>query len=225
MKFIPVIITCPGREAMLEQTLASWRQTDFGKVEPLIQMDTNQHERKQERQEHNSLAALKLAIQTLAMNRTDLTAPEFILFMEDDIIFNRHLRHNLENWAPIRRHVANQEKIHTVQEEAFFASLYDCTIREIVRVPEENYFIADPDAVYGSQCYVVSVPLARCFVEHWWEVPGMQDIKMSRLAARLCPIHYHTPSMVQHVGYQSAWGGRFHDTQDFDGDFRRGTCH
>jgi hypothetical protein len=219
---------------MLEQTLESWRQTDFVSAQnhnfvnetPLIQLDTNQHERRQERQEHNSLAALKLALGR-AGDRGQETGdrPDFILFMEDDIVFNRHLRHNLEHWAPLRHAERGTRSVEPWETQPgpvfFFASLYDCTIRELERHDKRNYFIADPEAVYGSQCYVLSVALAEYIVEHWWEVPGMQDIKMSRLAARRCPIHYHTPSLVQHVGVVSAWGGRFHDTKDFNAEFRQ----
>lgn len=206
-------MTCPGREAMLEQTVASFEATDFSAkdecpfgVAPVIQIDTNQQARLQERQEHNSLSAIQAALNHSASN------DDFIIFCEDDIIFNRHLRHNLENWLPLKR-IAGTGAF-------FFASLYDCTIREISRHEEDHYFIADPNAVYGSQCYVFSVSLARYFVAHWWEVQGMQDIKMSRLAATHCPIYYHTPSLVQHVGIASVWGGGFHETRDFDGEFK-----
>ena len=135
MKFIPVIITCPGREAMLEQTLASWRASHFNGWElrlptggiaafPLIQLDMNQHERRQERQEHNSLSALKLALEV------DPSA-DFLLFMEDDIILNRHLRHNLENWKPLVEAFKRRRVAHGADCPYFFASLYDCTIREL----------------------------------------------------------------------------------------------
>jgi hypothetical protein len=40
------------------------------------------------------------------------------------------------------------------------------------------------------------------------------------LAARLGPIYYHTPSLVQHLGRQSAWGGHFHYAPDFDPKFK-----
>ena len=45
----------------------------------------------------------------------------------------------------------------------------------------------------------------------------MQDIKISRLAAQLDePIFYHVPSLVQHVGKRSTWGGKFHFAADYD---------
>ena len=206
MNFATVIITCPGREASLEKTLLSYAQTDMGNS-ALVITDINQHERRQERQEHNSLTALMEVI------KASPTA-DFILFCEDDIIFNRHLRHNLENWAPLK------EFLELPKQRHFFGSLYDPTIREQEVNEAANYFIADPDSVYGSQCFVMSRIMALYFIAYWWEVPGMQDIKMSRLAARLVSIYYHAPSLVQHVGVVSAWGGPFHDTKMFDGDFK-----
>ena len=255
MKFSFVIITCPGRETMLAQTVGSLLNTDFkdnilpraakpdwatlacsagGDMHLWIQRDETTFARRQERQEHNSLAALKAVV-------NNFPEADVIVFCEDDVIFNRHLRHNLEHWKPLLKVVEPEyegfclgfgpliqnEHIlpHAGQApEYFFGSLYDPTIRELAAFPEDHYFIADPEAVYGSQCYVMNRKMAEYFVEHWWEVPGMQDIKMSRLAARVTPIYYHMPSLVQHVGINSTWtdDNRFHDTKMYDGEFRSG---
>ena len=216
-----VMITCPGREAQLKATL-----TDLRRCEVLadghqalrlhVQLDETTYERRQERQEHNSLAAL-----TTGLNR--FPDAEVLLFFEDDIIFNRHLMHNLQRWSPLR----NIERLTPGQPQPgarryVFGSLYDPNVRELSCKPDENYFIADPRAVYGSQAFVMSRAMAEHFVSHWWDVQGMQDIKMSRLAALLGPIYYHQPSLVQHVGVVSTWtdDARFHDTKSFDGDWR-----
>jgi len=216
-----VMITCPGREAQLKATL-----TDLRRCEVLadghqalrlhVQLDETTYERRQERQEHNSLAAL-----TTGLNRFPDAA--VLLFFEDDIIFNRHLMHNLQRWSPLR----NIERLTPGQPQPgarryVFGSLYDPNVRELSCKPDENYFIADPRAVYGSQAFVMSRAMAEHFVSHWWDVQGMQDIKMSRLAALLGPIYYHQPSLVQHVGVVSTWtdDARFHDTKCFDGDWR-----
>ena len=250
MKFSFVIITCPGRETMLAHTIGSLLNTDFkqcfdvraSKPDPAtlvclasadmrlwIQRDETTFKRRQERQEHNSLAALNAAL-------NNFPAADVIVFCEDDIIFNRHLRHNLERWAVLaeglfnrREHREHRDGTHGTDGtdvgpngQFFFGSLYDPNVRELVAFPDKHYFIAEAEAVYGSQCYVISRDMAEYFVAHWWEVPGMQDIKMSRLAARGSPIYYHMPSLVQHVGTQSTWtaDNRFHDTKMFDGEFR-----
>jgi hypothetical protein len=136
---------------------------------------------------------------------------EFILFLEDDLLFNRHLRHNLQHWPPLLR---------AARDGHFFASLYNPTIRRLSSDPSASFFEADSNAVYGSQAFLLSLATARYMAEHWADVIGMQDIKMSRLAARVARIYYHTPSLVQHVGVKSAWGGGFHWANDFNADWK-----
>jgi len=229
-----VMITCPGREAQLKATLADLRvladghQADGNQSLRLhIQMDETTCERRQERQEHNSLAAL-----ATGLNR--FPDADVLLFFEDDIIFNRHLIHNLQRWSPLRNAECGMRNakcagaslphsaIATPNSVLVFGSLYDPTVRELSAKPAEHYFIADPQAVYGSQAFVMSRAMAKHFVENWWDVEGMQDIKMSRLAALLGPIYYHQPSLVQHVGVVSTWtdDARFHDTKTFDRNFK-----
>jgi len=217
-----VMITCPGREAQLKATL-----TDLRRCEVLadghqalrlhVQLDETTYERRQERQEHNSLAAL-----TTGLNR--FPNADVLLFFEDDIIFNRHLIHNLQRWSPLRAEPRPGTEARPANGRPWymFGSLYDPNVRELSCKPDENYFIADPKAVYGSQAFVMSRAMAIHFVENWWNVQGMQDIKMSRLAALLGPIYYHQPSLVQHVGVVSTWTDdwRFHDTKYFDGNFK-----
>ena len=214
LKFSTVIITCPGREQDLRNTLTSYLLTDMADW-PVIQLDTNTCERRQERQERNSLTALELLLKGEA---------DVYLFCEDDLRFNQHLRHNLENWRPLRNWTSGLRPgcVAPSVKEYFFGSLYDPNIRVQQENAAENYFIAEPDSVYGSQCFVLSRAVVEYCVAHWWEVPGMQDIKISRLAARLGPLHYHTPSLVQHVGVKSTWteDARFHETKMYDPDFR-----
>jgi hypothetical protein len=221
LKIAGVMITCPGREALLKATLADLRRHEVQGHQALrlhVQLDGTTYERRQERQEHNSLAAL-----TTGLNR--FPDADVLLFFEDDIIFNRHLIHNLQRWSPLR----NVERLTPGHPQPsarryVFGSLYDPNVRELSCKPDENYFIADPAAVYGSQAFVMSRAMAKHFVENWWDVQGMQDIKMSRLAAQLGPIYFHQPSLVQHVGVVSTWtdDSRFHDTKYFDQDFKAG---
>jgi hypothetical protein len=214
-----VMITCPGREQELSATLKDLRGGDplNQQLRLHLQTDDTTYERRQERQEHNSLAAL-----TTGLNR--FPDADVLLFFEDDIIFNRHLVHNLQRWSPLRNEPRPGTDARPANGQPWyrFGSLYDPNVRELSCKPDENYFIADPKAVYGSQAFAMSRAMAEHFVENWWEVPGMQDIKMSRLAALLGPIYYHQPSLVQHVGVVSTWtdDARFHETKYFDRNFK-----
>ncbi|MBV9547965.1 MAG: hypothetical protein JOY61_26625 [Chloroflexi bacterium] len=195
------MLSCPEREQVRESTLASLAGTDWGEA-PVIELDRSEFARPEERQTQTALRLLERAVMDTA---------ELFLFLEDDLQFNVHLRHNLTHWYPL-------ESLNS--SPLFFGSLYNPNIWELERVSSLNFFVAHPDFVYGSQAFVLSREMARYIIEHWSEVIGMQDIKMSRLAARLARIHYHSPSLVQHVGKLSMWGGPYHWTPDFHPTWR-----
>lgn len=201
MRIAAVVITCAGREAVCRETVDALRATDWPGTWPvIIALDHAAEGSRQYRQQMNALTALRAGIGV---------EPDFILFLEDDVTFNAHLCHNLTHWRPLRDGLLGM------------ASLYNPTIHEIERVDSQHWFRADGGAVYGSQAYLFSFDTARFVAGHWHEVEGMQDIKMSRLAAQGgWPIYYHTPSLVQHVGKESTWGGGYHYAPDFDARFR-----
>ena len=61
------------------------------------------------------------------------------------------------------------------------------------------------DHIYGSQALLLSRDALTRVVRNWKRCRGMQDIRISRLAARSGTAYYHGPSLVQHVGVQSLW--------------------
>jgi hypothetical protein len=194
------MLSCPDREQVRAQTLANLAATDWDE-EPRVVVDETSYERRQERQEKTALRLLLEAI--------DDGSP-FVLFLEDDLEFNRHLRHNLERWPPVEE----------ARDGHFFASLYNPSVLARHRDTERACFVAEPDCVYGSLAIILSRAMVRFATAHWHEVPGMQDIKLSRLAAPLCPLLYHSPSLVQHVGEASTWGGQHHQAIDYEAYWR-----
>jgi hypothetical protein len=77
--------------------------------------------------------------------------------------------------------------------------------------------------VYGSQAVLLSRGACEYTVANWARrPPGMQDIIFSRMAFEFDrrPLFVHTPSLVEHVGGGSTWGGAAHTAVDFDPDFR-----
>jgi hypothetical protein len=130
---------------------------------------------------------------------------DYILFLEDDLDFNCHIRHNLCRWDPLKRGVVA------------LASLYNPRVREASSDLQRNARIVDAESVFGSQAFLLSRETVQYIVRRWNDVPGLQDVKISRLAGRLGnPILYHAPSLVQHMGSRSTWGGGFHQAPDFD---------
>ena len=199
-KILAVMISCVERDELRARTLGNLAATDWGGQRVHVQFDASTAVRKQERQEETSRTALQAALQAKF---------DYILFLEDDLEFNRHVLWNLRNWTPLRR------------GEVTLAGLYAPNIGWFERNEKEHWFKADPNTIYGSQAFLISRETAKYLVEHWREVEGMQDIKMSRLAAQLGKsIYYHTPSLVQHVGQQSVWGGAFHQSADYDAEWK-----
>lgn len=190
------MISCRGRESLRNKTINSLRKSDWGNRPLLIQLDTSAAATPQSRQTETALAALQAGLRTKASH---------ILFLEDDLQFNQRLLHNLMNWQPLVTGIAQ------------FASLYNPGNRPLACGANDNYVLCSPHSFFGSQGFVISREAARYVVAHWDEVEGMQDIKVSRLCARLqSPMFFHTPSLVQHVGEKSTWGGGFHQARDFD---------
>jgi hypothetical protein len=190
------MISCADRVEVRTRTLDSFAASDW-EDDVFVQLDDERARRREARQTANSACVLRRALDDGA---------DFVLFLEDDLEVNRHLRHNLERWTPLCRSGRGH----------FFGSLYNPNIRRLESHEELCFFVADPEAVYGSQAFVLSHTTVDFVLRGWDRAEGMQDIRMSRLASRLGPIHYHLPSLAQHIGRESSWGGPFHATPEFD---------
>jgi len=195
------MMSCAERSLLRCQTLSDLRATDWDE-EPAIEINQTASGEARERILATAFRLLFRAIDT---------RPDIILFLEDDLRFNRHLRANLGCWHPLS---GIGRGCH------FFGSLYNPRVQELERHNDRGYFIADPRSIFGSQALILSLATVRHLVEHWDEVDGLLDFKMSRLAAAVCPIYYHIPSLVQHVGYSSTWGGPYHRACDFRPDWK-----
>ncbi|MFO1486845.1 MAG: glycosyltransferase family 9 protein [Verrucomicrobiota bacterium] len=194
-----VMISCEPRNELREQTLAHLATTDWNDA-PLIQMDDQQDGSPVQRQLRSTFQVLKAALER---------RPDYILFLEDDLQFNRHLRHNLLRWTPLRSRLLA------------LASLYNPGIRELQCDVEHSLRIMHPRSVYGSQAFLLSRPTTGYLLENWHQGGSGQDLKIARLVGRRRqPIFYHAPSLVQHVGRRSIWGGQFHQARDFDPEWK-----
>jgi hypothetical protein len=195
------MLSCAARDAVRAATLERLAATDWsGPV--VVVLDESDAERPQDRQEQTARRLLEKA----ADDRVD-----FVLFLEDDLDFNVHLEHNLRRWLPLRAAGPNGH---------LMASLYDPGVAALSWDHEQALSIAHPELVYGSQAFLLSRTTVTVVLEGWPSVLGMQDIKISRLAAAVGPIHYHRPSLVQHVAAPSTWHGPSHFARDFSSRWR-----
>jgi hypothetical protein len=193
------MISCPARETLLAGTLERLRQTDWGEESVWVQMDAGSGSDLRARQEQNA----RILLERFLSGNSD-----YLLFLEDDLEFNRHLWKNLMNWSWLTSGAIT------------LASLYNPGILEAGYDARNRAYLVAPEHVFGSQALLISRAAAEHSITKWDEIPGMQDIKLSRLVGQLRqPIVYHAPSLVQHVQAQSTWGGPFHQAMDFQPDW------
>jgi hypothetical protein len=202
MDLTAYVVTCPERRASLEATLARFRASDWGAA-PELQMDDGAAP--------NKLARIH-ATWLKVLERVAAGTADVALILEDDLDFNHHLRHNLDVWGPLRAMGAGNLP--------FFGSIYNPDRPPFWSPANGSYFIVKPGQMWGAQAVLVSRRMAAYFLEHWQEEQGAADLRMPRLGARLAPVYLHAPSLVQHVGDASTWGGRFHTAPDFDREWR-----
>ena len=123
------------------------------------------------------------------LERAAADGADYILFLEDDLEFNAHLRHNLEHWQPLRA---------AGPDEHLMASLYDPGSPPSGGISSTRSRSPTPNGLRQPGVPAVARH-RRDRPLRMEQVPGMQDIKISRLAAAAGPIHYHRPSLVQHA--------------------------
>lgn len=136
---------------------------------------------------------------------------DYVLLLEDDLIVGKWFAHNLLSWSVLR-------EPHT--GGAFFGSLYNPGRPFLRRNREQAYLVASADAAWGGQALVMTPQTVRYVVAHWDEALGNPDQRMPRLAARVTPIYFHLPSLVDHAPVPTTWGGIEHTAIDFDPDWR-----
>jgi hypothetical protein len=191
-----VMISCVEREELRKRTLRSMGATDWGELPLQVQMDDGRGENHAQRQTRCAFEALRASLQAPS---------DYTLFIEDDLDFNLHLRHNLLSWRPVRARTLT------------LGGLYNPGLRELACDVRANSRLMSPRSIFGSQAFLISRRAVKHIVANWNRVQGLQDIRISRLVGRLAePVLYHAPSLVQHVGRTSIWGGPFHQAVDFD---------
>lgn len=150
---------------------------------------------------------------------------DFVLLLEDDLIFGRWFSDNLRSWPPLQaRPLAYttqqlQRRAPQLPPRLFYGSLYNHG-RGMLRRESDRSAVADPVFVWGSQAQVMT-PLTAAFIDaNWDRAQGNADVRMVRLAAYLSPVYFHVPSLVDHAPGPSTWCLDTHRAVDFDAEWR-----
>jgi hypothetical protein len=202
MQFTTLMISCRERCSVLEQTLA--RLAACGWPAPRVVLDDELSADRLVRIQHVWRRAIRAAMDA---------SSRFVLLLEDDLIFGSWFAANLESWEVLAR---------VPDGGAFYASLYNPNRPYRRRVVAERYFVAEPRMVWGSQAVIVTPATARFIDRNWESAAGNPDQRMPLIAARVTPIYFHVPSLVDHAPVPTTWGGIEHRACDFDPEFRAG---
>ncbi|HEX5177594.1 MAG TPA: hypothetical protein VFV83_11215 [Chthoniobacteraceae bacterium] len=139
---------------------------------------------------------------------------DYTLLLEDDIEVNRHLRHNLLHWNPLR------------EAKLILGSLYNPDVAHLpgyrpdAEADEQPSFVAEIRSVLGAQAVILSRAFLNYAVVHWYDAGAGQNRRLVRLASGFGPMQYHTPSLVQHIAIESLYGSELATARDFDPDWR-----
>ena len=196
-----IILTVPSRKKWLARTLSSLSRTDWSE-EPGIA--SNHEYQKDDPDEQKSPYDALPPLSRFLQSRAD-----YLLLIEDDLDFNRHLRHNLFKWLPLS------------SGKLSLASLYNPNVREMACDLHAAYRVVNPSFIRGSQALLLSKAVARAVVRNWEKESGSTEFKISRFAPRVARhVFYHAPSLVQHMAPGSNWPGLRARARDFDPDWR-----
>lgn len=207
------MISCRQRSQVRLDTLHELvAETDYPSTNstPRVYIDPNESEPDKRITQHQNY--LRMLFDSLG------DAYDYALFLEDDLHFNRHLWHNLQNWTPL------------IQGFLLGGSLYNpgiCGYENAGRSVHNNshYFLTDSLSCWGSQAFILSRKAVEFIVSRWNSEQGMQDIKVSRIL-NLCShtMIYHLPCLVQHRQVSCTWGnGTIHQSSSFDREFKSET--
>jgi hypothetical protein len=204
-RFAAHVLTSPDRRECVSRTVANLAASDWGEA-PRVHVDLAPGPVSRERIAAAYGEMLRVAAEIPA---------DYTLLLEDDIEVNRHLRHNLRHWQPLR------------EGKLILGSLYNPDLAHLPGYrPETNgdelqhSFVAELRSVLGAQAVILSRTFLNYAVVHWYDAGAGQNRRLVRLATAFGPLHYHTPSLVQHIAIESLHGSELATARDFDPDWR-----
>jgi hypothetical protein len=195
--------TCPERRAVCAGTLDRWRLTDWGE-DPVAVVDEGSGPPSVARLAANAHRSFSMAVGMDA---------DYYVFLEDDLYFNLHLRHNLTHWPPL------------CERALWMGSLFNPSLPPSGTCHSDLWgarsFICARASYYGAQAVVLSREAVAESLREWDAVPEPYDLKLAAIAERhSAGVVLHLPSLVQHVGAPSTWGGGPIRAINFDPFFR-----
>jgi hypothetical protein len=204
MRFATYLMTCEQRRVVLGDTLRSLRASGW-QQSPEVVVDDGAGNDPLDRITRTWLRVIERAAGETS---------DFVLMLEDDVVFGRFFAENLRSWPRLR---------NLAPGRPFFASLYNAERAYYVSRPRERYLVAHPTSTWGSQALVTTPETLRFILARWDTQPNaIADQRMARIASLVTPIYYHVPSLVNQARVPSTWlrANDSHAAIDFDPEWR-----
>ncbi|OWK37955.1 class I SAM-dependent methyltransferase [Fimbriiglobus ruber] len=208
------VVTCPGREHLLAQTLDSIRACDWPTAPVVLTQPADWPV---------GWESTSRMYQTVLQRAWD-DGCWWVLVLEDDVLVCRHLWANVTRWHPVATGQLHWGSLFVPD------TIYEPWRREC---PELAYRLARPELVHGphdlwqkhrlwgSQAYLFSRGGVRKLLDKWDTCSGGQDARvLTAVHGEGWPLWYSYPSFVQHNPLQSAFATPPAYAPDFDPDFR-----
>jgi hypothetical protein len=191
-----VMLSQTEREGFRKKTLANLAGTDWTNLPLHVQIEDGEGGDFQEKQTHRAYLGLKESLKRRA---------DYVFLLDDAMEFNRHLRHNLLNWAPFRSGNVTLAGLHNAKTKDLA-----CDIKNHTRV-------VDPNSVHGGRAFLISRDTVEYLVRNWNNVEGTHDLRIPRLAGRRKhPVFYHAPSLVKPIAGADAQDDTYLRAGDYD---------
>jgi ADP-heptose:LPS heptosyltransferase len=132
---------------------------------------------------------------------------DFLLLLQGELIFNRHLFHNLSHWKPTR------------SRQAAISSLYNPDVAEFACDFKNNARVTRRFKPPGKEAILLSAEAARFLRSRAGFIKKPDDLNLTVLARKLKqPVVFHAPSLVQRGDMNAT--SEFDPAFDFDLDWR-----
>ncbi|MBP3954180.1 class I SAM-dependent methyltransferase [Gemmata sp. G18] len=208
------VVTCPGREAVLDRTLASIRASDWPGAPAVLRQPADWPIG------WDSTSRMYRTV----LQRAWEDGCWWAVVLEDDVLVNRYLWANLTRWHPIttgQLHWGSLFIPDTIQDPWARAC------------PELGYRLARPALttgphaqwqkarLWGSQAYVFSRGGLGVMLDQWDRHEGGQDARVVGIAGGAgWPLWFADPCLAEHIPVVSAFGTPPAYAPDFVPDFR-----
>jgi ADP-heptose:LPS heptosyltransferase len=190
-----VLVSSAGRDSIRRTTIANLARTDWQELPLIVECNFSSAVEQIDAQADCALRALKAGLSR---------ACDYVLYLEDDLEFNRNLRHNLCRWKPLRN------------GSVTVAGLFNPGCVERACDLEGQARIVAPPAIFGSPALIISRPAAQYIVRNWRRMDGTHARRIGVLAGRFrTPIFFHAPSLAQRVQANGYGNGTAYRAVDF----------